>query len=187
MTSFYYDVTHKMLDMAKKGGMNVVSDFFAQLSTIRSIDGSYISSAIRDEEVEFNKLIKNNVQRPEWLKSVSLADIRNYIVFVVYKDHATMIDEANYYDESYGNSLYHDYYKPNQPLNTNVEKLGVILETSYYIWQLSIIKKFLNGFEVNELKPEKWKMYHDWILSVFNEEGLAETVYQNFELMETIL
>jgi len=122
---------------------NLVRDFFIQLTSIRQLDHQLI----------LNALDNRPVKDPPWLVLVSDSDLRNIVVFLMWKEFQTVIDaKGNIYSEE-------------SKLGTKIEDLSIYLETKYYVNQISNIKN------------AKALSYTDWVQKHINMGGLKNTIH----------
>ena len=124
------------------GNINLVRDFYVQLLNIRNLNRDMI----------LRTLDKLPLEVPQWLTMVSKSDIRNIVVFIMWKEFQTVIDTKE--------SVYHE----ESTLGTKIEELFVYLETKYYTVQIGDI---MNADALS---------YTDWIQQMVEEKGLIFTV-----------
>ena len=92
MNSFYKTQTKVMVTILQETGtLNVVRDFYAQLSNIRPIHSLSIINALNAGEMDSSKLIQSSVMQREWMSHISLEDIRNHVIFTIWKEHQTVV------------------------------------------------------------------------------------------------
>ena len=144
MNSFYKSKSKIMISVLRQTKtLNVVRDFYAQLSNVRPINSLSIINALNAGEMDSSKLISTSVTYREWMKHISLEDIRNHIIFSIWKEYQSVVDHNNYYDTSIPNKTYHGCYKPNGVPSMHIEEIGKLLETSFYIRQICVLKELL--------------------------------------------
>ena len=91
--SFYKEQTKRMIALLKEDqSLNVMRDFFTQLSRIRPLDAIALINSFEPSDVDSSKLICESVTQRDWMKTISLQDIRNHIVFTVWKEHQIIIE-----------------------------------------------------------------------------------------------
>ena len=188
--SFYKAKTEIMVNSLKdSGNLNVVCDFYAQLSNVRPISGLSIINALHAGEMDSSKLIANSVTHRDWMRHIKLKDVRNHIVFTIWKEHRTVVQETPYYSTSVNNEKYHQCYVPATAPSMFVEDIGKLLETSFYICQVCAIKELLEDDfdDLSIIRDSDWDLYHVWLLNSVNEKGLVYTVYENFKLIEPLI
>ena len=124
------------------GNNNLVRDFYVQLLNIRNLNRDMI----------LRTLDKLPLEVPQWLTMVGKSDIRNIVVFIMWKEFKTEINTKE--------SVYHE----ESTLGTKIEDLFVYLETRYYTVQIGDI---MNADALS---------YTDWIQQLVEEKGLIFTV-----------
>lgn len=190
MNSFYKSQTKIMISNLKTTGtLNVVRDFYAQLSNIRPINSLSIINALNAGDMDSSKLIHSSITYREWMSHISLEDIRNHIVFTIWKENRTVVSEYPYYDTSINNELYHQCHRPSDAASMHAEDIGNLLETCFYIRQVCAIKELIedNFDDLSILDDPDWEMYHVWVLNSVNTNGLVKTVFENFKLLDSII
>lgn len=188
--SFYKSTTELMIkNLRETRNLNVVCDFYAQLSNIRPISSISIINALHAGEMDSSKLISNSVTYREWMSHIKLKDIRNHIVFSIWKEHQTIVEENPYYDNTINNNNYHTCYDTVTAPSMHAEEIGKLLETAFYIGQVCIIKELLEDDfdDLSIIRESDWEMYHVWLLNCVNNKGLVYTVYENFKLIESLI
>ena len=132
------------------GNNNLVRDFYVQLLSIRNLDREMILKTLDNLPLDV----------PSWVSMVCKSDIRNIVVFIMWKEFQTVIDtkESVYYEES--------------TLGTKIEELFIYLETKYYTDQIADI---LNADAMS---------YTDWVKQRVEENGLIFTVDKLFMLSQ---
>lgn len=132
------------------GNNNLVRDFYVQLLSIRNLDKEMILKTLDDLPLGV----------PSWVSMVCKSDIRNIVVFIMWKEFQTVIDtkESVYYEES--------------TLGTKIEDLFIYLETKYYTNQIADI---MNADAIS---------YTDWVKQRVEENGLIFTVDKLFMLSQ---
>lgn len=128
--------------LSRTGNPNLIRDFLIQLHEVRRLDMNLIQSAL-----DHSKLVL-----PEWLPLVNKTDIRNVVVFLIWKEFQTVIDAKE--------SLYHEESK----LGTNIEHLSTYLETMYYIDQVE---------HIDTIVPIS---YQEWVHNMVNRNGLEYAI-----------
>ena len=187
--SFYKEQTKRMIALLKEDqSLNVMRDFFTQLSRIRPLDAIALINSFEPSDVDSSKLICESVTQRDWMKTISLEDIRNHIVFTVWKEHQIIIESENYYDSSLKDEFYHSCHRQSKP-SLHSEEIGVLLETCFYIRQVCILKEIVeDGFDdLSIIEEPDWDMYHFWLLHHVNTNGLKHIVYENFKLLEPLI
>ena len=189
--SFYKEQTKKMISLLQGGqSLNVMRDFFAQLSRIRPIDTIAIINSLEPSDVDSSKLITKSITYRDWMKTITLEDIRNHVVFSVWQEHQIIIDSENYYDEKIKNEKYSRLYHPSKSVpSLYSEDIGKLMETCFYIRQICILKEIIEDKfdDLSIIDDPDWDMYHFWLLNNINNNGLQFTVYENFKLIESLL
>ena len=184
----YREQSKKMLSMVRKSkSINVMRDFFAQLSTIRPLYHVAIINALNSDDAGLSMLISNSITRPTWINDVSMKEIRNHILFLMWEQFKTIVASDPYYSEDYENDLYHKYYVPDKDPGTYVQELGLILETAYYIYHIFVLKTLIDEEHMDPLEEDHWDMYPKWLEWNIHNNGLVHTVYENFKLLEPLL
>ena len=187
--SFFTEQTKRMISLLKEGqSLNVVRDFYAQLSRIRPIHSVALINSLEASDMDSSKLISTSITYRDWMKDISLEDIRNHIVFTIWKEHQMVVDINPYYDSSIDNTLYHKQYNISD-VSLHAEEIGNLLETSFYIRQVCVLKELIedNFDDLSIIEDPEWDMYHFWLLHCINTKGLVYTVYENFKLLESLI
>jgi len=132
------------------GNSNLVRDFYVQLLSIRNLNKDMILKTLDNLPLDV----------PTWLAMVCKSDIRNIVVFIMWKEFQTVIDtkESVYYEES--------------TLGTKIEEMFIYLETKYYTNQIGDI---MNADSMS---------YTHWVKQRVEERGLIFTVDQLFMLLQ---
>ena len=132
--------------LKESGNTNLIRDFFIQFQSIRRLDPSMILDALDSKETK----------KPPWLPEVSFSDIRNIVVFLMWKEFETMINARG------------DLYSEESKLGTKIEDLTVYLETKYYVNQ---IKDMYNN--IHKAEPLS---YIEWVKHAVEKKGLRKTI-----------
>lgn len=128
---------------------NVMRDFFVQLQEHRSLD----------RQIILNTLDGLPTLKPPWISMVNKTDLRNIVVFLMWKEFQTVIDAKE------------KVYSEESSLGTNIEYLAVYLETVYYCHQIQTIE---------ESKPVS---YIEWVKQQVDKHGLVHTIETLMHLM----
>ena len=183
--NIYRQQTRRLIKKLKetKGNLNAVMDFFVQLSRIRPIMSIGIINAIQSEMTDSSKLMWNSITSREWMARISLDDIRNHVVFIMYKNFQTVLDSQDYYDTSIENVKYHVAAQRKTLL---LEDLAPLLETCYYIRHICIIKEWIEDDfdDLSMLEADDWDMYPNWISMCVQQGGLKHAVHEAYKLIE---
>ena len=132
--------------LKESGNTNLIRDFFIQFQSIRRLDPSMILDALDSKETK----------KPPWLLEVSFSDIRNIVVFLMWKEFETMINARG------------DLYSEESKLGTKIEDLTIYLETKYYVNQ---IKDMYNN--IHKAEPLS---YIEWVKHTVEKKGLRKTI-----------
>jgi len=128
---------------------NLVKDFFVQYAYCRTLYTDIIIRYIDGDSIE----------TPGWVNNVRKVDIRNTVVFLMWKEHQTVIDaKENVYDSE-------------STLGERIEDLGVYLETMYCLRQIDYI---------DSMQP--WS-YTEWVKYLVDTNGLVYTIEQLMSLL----
>ena len=119
---------------------NVMRDFFVQLQEHRSLDREIILNTLDD--LPFHK--------PPWLAMVNKTDIRNIVVFLMWKEFQTVIDAKE------------KLFNEESSLGTDIEYLAVYIETMYYSYQIRHIDSDIS--------------YMEWVKELVDTKGLVHTI-----------
>jgi hypothetical protein len=172
----YFTETVKMLALFCKGGKNAIIDFFVQLSKIRNINLDAIVVAIESKHTTFEKTIEEAVPREEWMQHITLNDIRTHVMFTFLKDNDIVINSTPYVDPDCHDAVFLSLDRTST-IGTNIQDLGILIETAFYIRQIYIIKH--NRHLINS----KWDMFHQHITNF----SLAENIKQIYDNLKTIV
>ena len=130
---------------------NIVRDFFIQLQLVRSLDKSMILQALDGTYINM----------PSWINDMTTTDLRNIVVFLMWKEFQTVIDTKE--------SIYNEESK----LGTKIEDLTTILETKYYVEQIH---------RIEDARPIS---YVDWIKLSIEEKGLVHTIEELVKMIRS--
>jgi hypothetical protein len=119
---------------------NVMRDFFVQLQEHRSLD----------REIILNTLDDLPSPKPPWLAMVNKTDIRNIVVFLMWKEFQTVIDAKE------------KLFNEESSLGTDIEYLAVYIETMYYSYQIQHIDSDIS--------------YMEWVKERVDTKGLVHTI-----------
>ena len=122
--------------------VNLIKDFFVQYGNCRPLYTDIIINYVEGEEVE----------SPKWLSNVGKVDIRNIVVFLMWKEFETVIDAKE------------DVYNSESILGEDIENLGTYLETMYCLRQIDYMDSM-----------EPWS-YTEWVKYLFDTNGLEFTI-----------
>ncbi len=145
-----YSVKHKELCnlLRTTRNMNIMRDFFTQLQLHRKLNETHIN----------NQLDGRPSEDPKWLSLVRKTDVRNIIVFLMWKEFSTVIDAQE------------SIFNEDSSLGIHIEDLAIHLETCYYVDQ---IKKLQNG-----IYEEKVLSYIEWVRYMVDSFGLVKTIQE---------
>ena len=119
---------------------NVMRDFFVQLQEHRSLD----------REIILNTLEGLPTPKPPWLAMVNKTDIRNIVVFLMWKEFQTVIDAKE------------KVYNEESSLGTDIEYLAVYIETMYYSYQIQHLDNDIS--------------YMEWVKEQVDTKGLVHAI-----------
>ena len=161
----YRQKTLEMLKMVNKtGNINIIKDFFAQLAKMDDLEIFPIINAISSKSNDLNQLIFNSIQIKPWMHKISLEDIRNIVVFILWRDYKIICSlDAKYIPDS------KDIQCLIKPSNGFTERLITLLESCFYVKQIYHVK-------CNQI-PENWDRFIPWIHLYYNKYGLIEIVH----------
>ncbi len=144
MSEYTLQFTKLRSMLSDTGNNNLVRDFFVQLLSIRNLNKATI----------LNTLDNSPTETPSWLSMVCKSDIRNIVVFIMWKEFQTVIDakESVFSEES--------------AMGLKIEDLFVYLETTYYVNQIK---------NITEAEPLS---YIEWVKQSVEEIGLVYTIEQ---------
>lgn len=161
----YCEATLYMLSIYKETkNTNVLKDFFAQLAQIDRLDIFPIINAISSPEKELDQLIRDSIHLKPWMYKISVEDIRNVIVFILWKDYKIMCTVEDYIPDN----LDINYLKG--PSNGFTDNLIDLLQSCFYVKQIYHMKKFTISKE--------WDRFIPWIHAQYNRYGLKKSVYE---------
>ena len=127
---------------------NVIRDFFIQFQEVRALDRGII----------INALDGMPSPKPPWLAMVNKTDIRNIVVFLIWKEFQTVIDAKE------------KVYSQESSLGTDIEYLSVYIETMYYSYQIQHL----------DIAPIS---YVQWVKEHVDSNGLVHTIEYIIDLM----
>ena len=148
--------------------VNIIKDFFAQLAQVDRLDIFPIINAISSNEKELKRLIHDCIDIRPWMTKISLEDIRNVIVFVLWRDHKIMCNVEDGMPEN------EDVQYLIRPSNGYTDNLIGLMETCFYIEQIHFIKQFLTN------DSDRFLLY---LVNHYHRNGLKETVYRFAKLI----
>lgn len=161
----YHRTTLYMLSIYKdKLNINILKDFFAQLAQMDKLDIYPIINAISAPKKELGRLIKESIHVKAWMHKISLEDIRNVIVFILWKDYKVMCTVEDYIPD---NKELHYLKKPSNGFTDNLIDL---LQSCFYVRQIYHVK--------NLNITEDWDRFAPWMYNHYNKYGLKKTVYE---------
>ena len=88
----------------KSKNINVIKNFFTQLSMVAPIHLNCILYGHNNINEYLPKFVDVS-----WVKNISLKEFRNIVIFILYKDYETVVDESVYYDPTKDNEKYNKY------------------------------------------------------------------------------
>lgn len=181
----YRQQTRRLIEKLKETdcNTNVILDFFVQLSRIRPIMSIAIINAVQSEMTDSSNLTWNSVTEREWMRRISLDDIRNHVVFIIYKNFQTVLDSEDYFDDSINDTTYHALAGRRTLV---VEDIAPWLETCFYIRHVCILREWIeDGFDdLSLLEDNEWDIYPNWVSYHVNHGGLKAAVYKVYELIQ---
>lgn len=139
----YTSQFNKMLTLLNQtNNRNVIRDFFIQFQEVRALD----------RDIIINALDGMPSPKPPWLAMVNKTDIRNIVVFLMWKEFQTVIDAKE------------KVYSQESSLDTDIEYLSVYIETMYYSYQIQNMDSDMS--------------YVDWVKHQVDTKGLVHTIEQ---------
>tara|TARA_B100000674_G_scaffold312073_1_gene259414 strand:+ start:304 stop:885 length:582 start_codon:yes stop_codon:yes gene_type:complete len=187
---FYKEQTKRMISLLREGkSLNVLRDFFAQLSRIRPLITIAVINALEPSDVDSSKLISECVTHRDWMKKITIEDIRNHIVFLIWKEHKFIVNSNDYYDKTIDDDEYHRCISPSSTTSLLTEDIGILIETCFYIRQICVLKELIEDDfdDLSILDEPEWDMYHLWLHHSVNTHGLKQTIYENFKMIEPLI
>lgn len=142
MSDYTVQFTKLRSMLTDSGNNNLVRDFYVQLLSIRNLNREMILST----------LDKRIVEPPVWITMVCKSDIRNIVVFIMWKEFQTVIDTKE------------SVYGEGSTLGTKIEELFIYLETMYYVNQIHC------------LMTAEPLSYTGWVKIQVEEKGLIFTI-----------
>lgn len=185
--SFYREQTERMVKILREeNATNTLLDFFTQLSRIRPLNSIALVNALNAKLVDSSSMIFECTTEREWMKRISLEDLRNHVVFVMWKEFQTIVESGDFYDDTINDDKYHAVSKRKGLL---AEDLYVFLETSYYIRQICILKELIedNFDDLSIIREPDWDIYPQWVSYHMRTSGLAKTIYEHFKLIDKLI
>lgn len=169
--SLYRQKVEACMETYKKSkNINVIKNFFTQLSMVAPIHLNCILYGYNNIKEYLPKCLDVS-----WLKNITLKEFRNIVIFILYKDYETVVDDTVYYDPTKINEKYKACYKPDAPPTLKVQELQSILETLYYTNHIRLM--------CSNNVPDVMFMFNGWIYDLFQKAGLPGTVYALFTLL----
>ena len=177
----YYDQTKRLLDLYSDKNTNILRHFFSELQQFRGLYSIAIINAIIASQNENVKdeydLIEISITRENYMKKISLVDIRNVIVFIVRKDCNKVIRTHPYIQNEETDDIYLSLNTPST-LGKNIKSLQTLIETCYYISHIFYITR-----TPSIIKKDEWKMCHDY----FHDTPLPVSVKYIYTLLRKLL
>lgn len=157
-------LTYMLSIFNKTNNTNIVKDFFAQLAHADDLEVFPIINAISSTTNDVNKLIFDSVQIKPWMYKIGLEDIRNIIIFILWRDYKIVCSM----DEDYvpNERIVQKLIRPSNGFTNNLIKL---LEICFYVEQIYYIKQ--------NIMPEKPNRFIPWVHSYYTKFGLKKIVY----------
>lgn len=166
----YYEATVYMMSIYKETkNTNVLKDFFAQLAQMDQLDIFPIINAISAPEKGLDQLIRDSIHFKPWMCKISLEDIRNVIVFILWRDYKIMCTVEDYIPDN------EDINYLKGPSNGFTDNLIDLLQSCFYVKQIYHIKKLTI--------PNEWDRFMPWLYAHYNAHGLKKTVYSLCKLI----
>lgn len=129
------------------GNKNLIHDFLTQLRGVRPLNSIILQNYINDRPI----------QLPDWIERVNKDDIHNVVVFIMWKEFHTVIDT----------------YQETSNIGTKIEDLATLLETIYYVNQMT---------NIQSIEPQS---YTEWIRNNVETFGIKQTVHSVSTLLKT--
>lgn len=125
----------------------------------------------------------NSVTEREWMRQISLDDIRNHVIYIIYKNFQTVLDSQDYHDRTICDATYHLLASRKTLV---VEDITPLLETCFYIRHVCVLREWIeDGFDdLTMLEDDEWDIYPNWVLLQVNLGGLKNAVYKVYELIQ---
>lgn len=176
----YKNQTLKMIKIIKeKNSLNVMKHFYAQLSVVEELDVFNIVNAISDTSTTYDMLLNNSIMKKPWIMNTSLKNIRNVIVFLLWKHHQILINEDESWLFEIDDIKYNTLKKIDNNNRYSNDLMNLILN-SFYIHQIYQIKQFLSI-------DDDWNCFSDFLKEYYTNNGLPKLVYYCFSLIKPVL
>ena len=169
MSLYRQKVEACMQTYKKSKNINVINNFFTQLSMVAPIHLNCILYGYKNIKEYLPKCIDIS-----WVKNITLKEFRNIVIFILYKDYETVVDESIYYDPTKDNALYKACYRPSAPPTLKVQELQSVLQTIYYSNHMKLM--------CSNTVPEILYMFNEWVYECVQSFGLPYAVYNLFTL-----
>lgn len=176
----YKEKTLMMINLIKKkNSWNVMKHFFAQLSQIEELDVFPIVNAISSDSTDYHVVLHNSIMFEHWFSDISLQDIRNVVIFLLWKNHKVLVGQHEIF------ILEHDDVKYNKlkekALNSLIsDKLTKLLRNTFYISQINVLKKSLTI-------DDDWNSFDPFIKDYYKRHGLSHLVFFCFSLIKPLI
>lgn len=176
----YQQQTKKMIKIIKeKKSLNVMKHFFAQLSGVEELDVFPIVNAISDKSIDYNTVLNNSFMKEAWFNNISLIDLRNVVVFLLWRENKIMVDQKEPYKLDCNNEKYNDI-KEKETSNTQTDNLVHLLKNCFYIQQINYIK-------CKKDIDDSWDSFHPFFKKYYIQYGLAKLIFFCFHLIEPLI
>ncbi len=181
MSNTYKEKTYELINLIhSKKSLNSMKHFFAQLSALEQLDVFPIVNAISDNKTDYNKLVVHSIKKEPWIEKISLSDIRNVIVFYLWKEHKIMVDKSEKYINPDKQNVNYILLLQKNTTGLYSDHLLNLFHICFYVRQISIIK---SSSELDEL----WNRFGIFIKSYYEKHGLVQITSFFFDLIEPIL
>lgn len=133
------------------GNTNLLRDFFVQFQSVRNLNRDMLFRALDGKEE----------LKPPFLPLVSKSDIRNIVVFLMWKEFETVIDARG------------DMYSEESKLGTKIEDFSIYLETKYYVNQ------------IRDVKTAEPLSFIEWVKTNVEKHGLPKTINRLYAMIRS--
>jgi len=162
---------NRMVEMYEEScNNNIIRHFFAQLSNIRPLYMYALSNAIDCDEQLVKDVILHSVTYETWMQDITLKDIRNHIVFLIWKEFKTVIAT-----EPYHSGRFASFDRASTISPTQTKELGILIETIHYIHHVHAVR--------TQSVTGKEQSFHEFIYA----KPLAESVEYVLHIMMSVI
>lgn len=175
----YYNETQRLLELYDGKNINFLRHFFSQLQQHRRLLPYALINAITASKYAENeiKLIENSVTVEQYMRKITVQDIRNVIVFLIRKEFNEVVAIEPYIASTEDDEEFLKLDKKSL-IGMHINKLEKLIETCYYITHIFYIVRL-----PEKITREEWLFCHDY----FHETPLTVSVKHIYTLLKGLI